>query len=196
MLRQSQERAIERVAAELTGELPIAGTDIERHARMRAELLRVSGAHTVQMEWGDVLPEPEVSFALLERLTKISPIIARLSFRDPAPKGDTEWGITVDSMWGCWALPLKAEYDDKARARYPTVWDAEQKKQGVLAHRYVWRTLIDPNIQRLDNLDHLCRVHACCNPSHLEMVTPGQNTKRGGHARHILGGQDVLFHPE
>lgn len=28
-------------------------------------------------------------------------------------------------------------------------------------------------------IDHLCRVHACCNPSHLEAVTNLENIKRG-----------------
>lgn len=29
------------------------------------------------------------------------------------------------------------------------------------------------------HLDHLCRVRACCNPHHLEPVSPGENTRRG-----------------
>jgi hypothetical protein len=28
-------------------------------------------------------------------------------------------------------------------------------------------------------IDHLCRVPACCNPEHLEAVTPKENTRRG-----------------
>ena len=29
------------------------------------------------------------------------------------------------------------------------------------------------------SLDHLCKNRKCCNPSHLEVVTPGENTLRG-----------------
>lgn len=183
MLQQAQERAIEQVAFDLTGELPLAGP--ERHGRLRSELLRVSGARAIQMDWGDLLPDPEVSLVFLERLAEYSPIMARLSLK-----------LTVDELQGCWALPLKAEFDEMGRWRYPTVYDKENKKQGILAHRYVWRILIDPGIPRTEWLDHICRVHACCNPTHLEAVTPGINTKRGHDARYILGGQDPLFHPE
>jgi len=157
----------------------------ELHVVARQQLLEASGDSVIQMEWGSVLPSPEVSQQLLDKLIHLSPAIGRLSLR-----------MTVDDTQGCWAMPLNAEYDDKKRARYPTIYDPATKKQGVLAHRYVWRNLIDPDITRHDHLDHLCRVHACCNLSHLELVTVGQNTQRGNLARHILSGQDVLFHPE
>lgn len=29
------------------------------------------------------------------------------------------------------------------------------------------------------HIDHLCRNPCCCNPDHLEIVTPGENTRRG-----------------
>lgn len=29
------------------------------------------------------------------------------------------------------------------------------------------------------HIDHLCKVHRCCNPSHIEAVLPGTNTLRG-----------------
>lgn len=184
MLQQAQERVIQRAAHELTmAELPL-GVETDRYARMRTELLFVSRAKIVQMDWGDVLPDPEVSFAFLERLMVLSPAIGRIARR-----------ATVDEVQGCWALPLKMEYDDQGTGRYPSCYDRKQKTN-IVAHRYVWQTLIDPDIETNQWVDHLCRVHACCNPTHLEAVTPGTNTKRGNDARHILGGQDPLFHPE
>lgn len=32
-------------------------------------------------------------------------------------------------------------------------------------------------------LDHLCRVRCCCNPSHLEPVTRAENIRRGLRAK-------------
>ncbi|MGQ7350721.1 HNH endonuclease signature motif containing protein [Quadrisphaera oryzae] len=48
----------------------------------------------------------------------------------------------------------------------------------VLVHRRVFEMLIGP-IESGMWLDHLCRVKRCCNPDHLEPVTPRENTLRG-----------------
>lgn len=47
-----------------------------------------------------------------------------------------------------------------------------------LAHRYFYETVIGPIPRGLD-LDHLCRQKSCCNPQHLEPVTPAVNIRRG-----------------
>ncbi len=46
------------------------------------------------------------------------------------------------------------------------------------AHRYTYITLVGAIPEGL-TLDHLCRVHACCNPAHLEPVTSRENNLRG-----------------
>lgn len=43
-----------------------------------------------------------------------------------------------------------------------------------VAHE-AWKGPIPPGLV----IDHLCRVRDCCNPEHLEAVTPSQNTMRG-----------------
>ncbi len=46
------------------------------------------------------------------------------------------------------------------------------------AHRALWIAVNGPVPDGLQ-LDHLCRVRHCVNPSHLEPVTPRQNSLRG-----------------
>ncbi len=44
-------------------------------------------------------------------------------------------------------------------------------------HRLVWELLVGPIPDGL-HIDHLCRNRLCCNPDHLEPVTPAENTRR------------------
>jgi hypothetical protein len=46
------------------------------------------------------------------------------------------------------------------------------------AHRVTYEHFVGPIPPGLF-LDHLCRNRACCNPTHLEPVTPQQNVLRG-----------------
>lgn len=48
----------------------------------------------------------------------------------------------------------------------------------AMAHRVVYELLVGPIPEGLD-IDHLCRVRACVNPSHLEPVTRAVNLARG-----------------
>jgi hypothetical protein len=50
-----------------------------------------------------------------------------------------------------------------------------------LAHRRVYERLVGPIPDELE-LDHLCRVITCVNPSHLETVTKAENLRRKGAA--------------
>ncbi len=45
-------------------------------------------------------------------------------------------------------------------------------------HRWVYEYLVEP-IADGKVIDHLCRNTRCCNPQHLEVVTPVVNTMRG-----------------
>lgn len=47
-------------------------------------------------------------------------------------------------------------------------------------HRVMYEHLVGPIPDGLQ-LDHLCRVRACCNPAHLEPVTNHENWMRGQH---------------
>jgi hypothetical protein len=47
-----------------------------------------------------------------------------------------------------------------------------------LAHRWAYTHLVAPIPDGLQ-VDHLCRNRGCVNPAHMELVTSGENTRRG-----------------
>lgn len=50
-------------------------------------------------------------------------------------------------------------------------------KKVTYAHRATYELLVGP-IPDGCELDHLCRIHVCCNPAHLEAVTHRENNRR------------------
>ena len=83
--------------------------------------------------------------------------------------------IVVDPGTGCW------------------LWTASGTTQGygqivirdirTLSHRFMFAWLVFPIPKgigsNIPNLDHGCADRRCCNPAHLELVTPKHNTLRG-----------------
>ena len=74
--------------------------------------------------------------------------------------------------------------------------------RSVLTHRVAYEALIGVIPEGLQ-LDHLCRVRSCCNPVHLEPVTPQINALRGEgvagkHARqtHCMRGHSMVANPK
>lgn len=47
----------------------------------------------------------------------------------------------------------------------------------VLVHRLLYEIFVGPISEGM-HIDHLCRVRSCCNPAHLEEVTPTENRRR------------------
>jgi hypothetical protein len=52
-----------------------------------------------------------------------------------------------------------------------------------LAHRVSYELVVGPIPAERPHLDHLCRVKACVNPTHLEPVTQPENNRRQHLAR-------------
>lgn len=85
--------------------------------------------------------------------------------------------IAVDPDTGCWIwqgyIHPRSGYGfmgigsklDGSRRLYPT-------------HRVAYEAMVGPIPDRFD-VDHLCRVRACCCPDHLEAVTHQENCRRG-----------------
>lgn len=147
-------------------------------------------------DWGDVLPPVEFSRSQFDELMRLAEhpfdsesgedlaeevLKVLVLSQYLAPK------LTFDESKGCWLLPLKAEYDEKNRARYPqvNVKALDYKKQ--LAHRATVEVFMGVPLPRGEGrsnmVDHRCRVHACCNPYHLEVVSHAENNRRGFRAR-------------
>lgn len=70
----------------------------------------------------------------------------------------------------CWIWQLKL--NDKGYG----IWKIDGKQR--LAHRVYFERRSGPVPQGFE-LDHLCRVTSCVNPSHLEAVTHAENMRRG-----------------
>jgi hypothetical protein len=58
---------------------------------------------------------------------------------------------------------------------YGSFWDGKRRQR---AHRWAYEHFVGP-IPKDCVLDHLCRVHRCVNPDHLEAVTQSVNVLRG-----------------
>lgn len=56
--------------------------------------------------------------------------------------------------------------------------------QKILAHRFSFNYFVG-EIPEGMVLDHLCRVHSCVNPCHLEVVTHQENCVRGDHRHNV-----------
>lgn len=71
------------------------------------------------------------------------------------------------------------------------IWQGAKTKDGygsvkvdgavLYTHRVMYALFVGDLIPGM-HVDHVCRNRACCNPEHLEQVTPEENTRRGDAA--------------
>lgn len=89
---------------------------------------------------------------------------------------------------GCWLWEGSHDQHGYGKIEYPT-----GKK--VFVHRVGYELLVGPIPGGLV-IDHLCRVHNCWNPAHLEPVTSEENVRRGiGRLHNILKTHCPRGHP-
>lgn len=84
----------------------------------------------------------------------------------------------VEDASGCWIWQGSVDRDGYGTAHVKR----DGKSNGFRAHRLVYqltRGVLDVDL----DLDHTCRVRACVNPSHLDVVTNAENLRRGAEAR-------------
>lgn len=75
----------------------------------------------------------------------------------------------IDASGPCWEWTAYRDRNGYGRTGY------DGKRQYV--HRVVWKLLVGPQPPGTVT-DHICRNRACCNPDHLEQVTPETNARR------------------
>lgn len=80
--------------------------------------------------------------------------------------------ISIDPVTNCWNWQGAKDYGGYGQGFY------RGRKERV--HRIVYAFLKEPIPRgKTRQLDHLCRNTSCCNPEHLELVTPQINGLRG-----------------
>lgn len=95
---------------------------------------------------------------------------ARTSTRDRIRKY-----ASIDPVTGCWEWLASATGNGYGRI----MMTREAKvHRSSLAHRVAYEEWVGPIPEGMQ-IDHLCRNTICCNPEHLEPVTPQENLRRG-----------------
>jgi hypothetical protein len=102
------------------------------------------------------------------------------------PKGYTRpetpeelWGrfwSKVDAEGDCWTWT--ASIGSHHYGQFNPGLTPAGKPTMIVAHRMAWKLLVG-DIPAGMTLDHLCRNRRCVNPDHLEVVTRGENIRRG-----------------
>lgn len=78
---------------------------------------------------------------------------------------------------GCWVWQLQSAKAGHGRGGLYGRARCPVERRPVGAHVLAYRNLVGP-IPEGYEVDHTCRNTLCCNPDHLEAVTPAENNRR------------------
>ena len=78
--------------------------------------------------------------------------------------------VVVDPATGCWIWQKAVKANGYGQTK--------RHGKNVYAHRLAYEMCHGP-IPDGQVVDHLCRNRRCVNPDHLELVSPGENIRRG-----------------
>lgn len=92
---------------------------------------------------------------------------------------------------------LKALEEDAAWVTYPCWLSGSQWEDGKGFKKFKYKghtlyihrascELFNGPVLSTHLVDHLCRVRGCCQPAHLEAVTPAENILRGANQNHMM----------
>ena len=124
-------------------------------------------ASTAAARINAVTPERQCEITAQERLIKA---LKDLEQAERLRVHDSRFWRHVDDSGNCWEW--KGTKDRKGYGQFTV------NKKHFFAHRWAYEALVGPIAVGMV-VDHLCRNRACCNPSHMEIVTPVENVKRG-----------------
>lgn len=99
-------------------------------------------------------------------------------FRDRI-KGDIEQRVLVrgkfDDLNNCWEWQGCLSVEGYGKVRIDNKTD--------YVHRFMMSWILGRELKKDEHVDHLCKNRKCFRPSHLELVTPAENTRRGDQAK-------------
>ena len=134
-------------------------------------LMGIYQAHQTHCKWGHEFTEANILAGSEERRcrTCLRDRKRRYWDRKRAERPLRRFVSRINWTGECWLFrgsPIKGDY------RMFTI-----AKKSYYAHRWAYLYFVGEIPMGLE-IDHLCRVHSCVNPDHLEAVTPQENVRR------------------
>lgn len=177
----------------------------ERKVELNPEWYTQLPSGRIKTLWGDNLQSPAKSLEDLIKLQrKCFPFVPKSkSLLTPGATSHIRFH-PVTGCWEAWTYYISSrrrtptlQSDGYGRLYGPTlrkVLDEEtgeisfkEVKTQVVAHRITWRKLKKEKLVEGMVLNHLCSYRRCCNPAHLEQVTPQTNILHGIRVQKALG---------